>query len=229
MRAISPITILWFVLFWLVIYAGISYLQSGQITDLERGRLTMAISDVRNGFKNVCDGVSIGTQVRLSIPAKGLLVVYSCPELADLALRNEKIRPINWKEADPPDIVDELKAKCSEPETCKGACKSEMCAPLSGTPVTSGFCLGLPDGTPCDYACPAPNPEHRALIAYGWDTSWDWWLISETKAEIRGIEPIDCEKEVSVAVALAGGDYQRLIKVEKDATTGTEEVKMLGS
>lgn len=225
MRAI---TILWFVLFWLVIYATIYKIQSGQITDLNRGRLTMAISDVRNGFRNVCGGVSIGQQVRLSIPTKGLLVIYSCPELLALPA-GDKIRPINWKEADPPDIVDELKKKCSEPEKCKGVCKSEACAPPSGTPVPSGFCLGLPDGTPCDYTCPAPNPEHRALLAYGWDTSWDWWLISETKAEIRGIESIDCEKKVSVTVALAEGDYQRLIKVEKDATTGNEEVKMLGS
>lgn len=77
--------------------------------------------------------------------------------------------------------------------------------------------------------CPTGSLEKHAVLAYGWDNSWDWWFYHSTNVEIKS-EILDCGKRVVSRERLGQGDYMRLMRLEhqEDATGGWDEVKVLG-
>lgn len=92
-------------------------------------------------------------------------------------------------------------------------------APTS-TPVSDLGCLLLPDDTPCDVS----TLETRAVLAYGWDRSWDWWFYHKDDVEIKS-ELLACGKPVFAMLPLGHGEYQRQLRLELDSN-GKETVKM---
>lgn len=87
-------------------------------------------------------------------------------------------------------------------------------AVINGKPITDSATIdGLKAKCPTD----SSGPEKRAVLAYGWDRSWDWWFYHKTDIEIKS-EPMDCGKPVYARAGLGGGDYKRFMMFEKNAS-----------
>lgn len=199
-------------------------------TTLEQGTLTKSVANLKGAFADVCAGRSAGREVQISVPSKdGVFLFHSCRDLIDTVTA---ISPINGKPL-PSEKVDELKAKCQAVSSkgCPGVCKGGVCVSVSTAKATSepakDLCPLLPDDVSCDYfPCDRPIGNY-ALLAYGWDRSWDWWFYHSTDVELKS-ELLDCGKAVYALVDLGGGDYKRFMTLEKDVSLGTERVIMSG-
>lgn len=108
--------------------------------------------------------------------------------------------------------------------SCKELMDMTTIAVINGKPITDAVTMAeLKAKCPTD----VPSQEKRAVLAYGWDRSWDWWFYHKTDVEIKS-EPMDCGKTVYGMTGLGGGDYTRFMRFESNKASGTERVIMVG-
>ncbi len=79
------------------------------VTSFEQGTLVKSIANVKGAYTAVCEGHSVGAQVSISVPAKGVFLVVDCPYLVDVIT---EISPTNGAGKLPDATVAGLKGKC---------------------------------------------------------------------------------------------------------------------
>ncbi len=107
---ISATTFIFFMILSLVVagYVIRTFLVPA-VTSFEQGALTKSIANVKGAYAAVCEGRSVGAQVPISVPAKGVFLVVDCPYLVDVIT---EIAPINGAGKLPDETVADLKGKC---------------------------------------------------------------------------------------------------------------------
>lgn len=107
---ISATTFIFFMILSLVVagYVIRTFLVPA-VTSFEQGALVKSIANVKGAYTAVCEGRSVGQQFSISVPAKGVFLVQSCPELVNVVT---EIVPINGAGKLPDETVAELKGKC---------------------------------------------------------------------------------------------------------------------
>ncbi len=79
------------------------------VTSFEQGTLVKSIANVKGAYTEVCEGHSVGAQVSISVPAKGVFLVVDCPYFVDVIT---EVSPLNGEGKLPDETVAGLKSKC---------------------------------------------------------------------------------------------------------------------
>lgn len=86
------------------------------VTSFEQGTLVKSIANVKGAYTKVCEGYSVGAQVSISVPAKGVFLVIDCPYLVDVIT---EISPTNGAGKLPDATVADLRGKCPTDDAIK--------------------------------------------------------------------------------------------------------------